>query len=377
MAPTDKSRRKRLIVDKSAQLRVIRGVAFYPSLGLAVATVLVTIFSYRLFVEADQAGIYLGNLLPMFLAIVFFQAFAGVFLLYHTLILSHRVSGPAYRLCKSMERMRAGDFAFRVKLRENDYLEAVADEMNRLLDHLSANPPHGALSGSEPPDPAAARGQEAAPARVLLDAEVEAQLAVRAAAARRQRWIVTAASGAGACALLLGGLIWIRTTPPPVALPAARDAVTGGRSDARVELGRMLFFDPVLSGNDETACATCHDPAAGFADPRGASLGRDGKPLPRNTPTVANLVATHRLFRDGRAGSLEDQGLEALLSDQEMSGSADRIVRRLSRDRCLPDQVQGRVRRRHDHARGSHAGDRRLRAHAAREQHALRPLGRG
>src|SRR5262249_31941827 len=68
----------------------------------------------------------------------------------------------------------------------------------------------------------------------------------------------------------------------------------------------------------------------GFADPRGASLGIDGQPLPRNAPSVANLATTTKLFWDGRAGSLEEQLLEPLLSPREMGGSIDRIVPRLS-----------------------------------------------
>ena len=101
-------------------------------------------------------------------------------------------------------------------------------------------------------------------------------------------------------------------------------------SPARVALGRMLFFDPVLSGNQRMACATCHDPAHGFRDPRGFSIGSDGRPRPRRTPSVANLAFTRALFADGRAGSLEEQALEPMLTKAEMGGNVEEIKARLS-----------------------------------------------
>src|SRR5258706_10865755 len=109
-----------------------------------------------------------------------------------------------------------------------------------------------------------------------------------------------------------------RLTPPPQ--PAGNPS-----TPARVALGRMLFFDPILSGNQQMACATCHDPADGFKDPRVFSIGSDGKPRPRRTPTVANLAYSRALFADGRAGSLEEQLLEPLLADGEMAGKVEAI----------------------------------------------------
>jgi cytochrome c peroxidase len=101
-------------------------------------------------------------------------------------------------------------------------------------------------------------------------------------------------------------------------------------SPARVALGRMLFFDPVLSGDQTMACATCHDPAHGFRDGRGFSLGSDGMPRPRRTPSVANLAYTKALFADGRAGSLEEQALEPLLSHAEMAAGSEAVKARLA-----------------------------------------------
>jgi methyl-accepting chemotaxis protein len=61
-----------------------------------------------------------------------------IFLGLITLMLSHRVAGPAYRLTKSIKRVISGDFDFTVTLRKRDYLQDVAAGMNDLIDHLRA-----------------------------------------------------------------------------------------------------------------------------------------------------------------------------------------------------------------------------------------------
>ncbi len=123
---------------------------------------------------------------------------------------------------------------------------------------------------------------------------------------------------------------WRMWPQPPPRLPAPPHPVGNPSSPARVALGRMLFFDPVLSRNQRMACATCHDPAHGFRDRRGFSLGSDGKPRPRRTPSVTDLAYTQALFADGRAGSLEEQALEPMLTPAEMAGNVEDIVARLS-----------------------------------------------
>jgi cytochrome c peroxidase len=122
-----------------------------------------------------------------------------------------------------------------------------------------------------------------------------------------------------------------RLWPQPLPrLPAPPHPPGNPASPARVALGRMLFFDPVLSGDQRMSCATCHDPAHGFMDPRGFSIGSDGKPRPRRTPTVANLAYSRALFADGRAGSLEEQALVPLLGRSEMAGHVEAIRARLT-----------------------------------------------
>jgi cytochrome c peroxidase len=122
---------------------------------------------------------------------------------------------------------------------------------------------------------------------------------------------------------------WRMWPQRPPRLPPPPSPAGSPSTPARVALGRMLFFDPVLSHDQRMACATCHDPAYGFRDRRGFSPGSDGMPRPRRTPSVANLAYTRALFADGRAGSLEEQALEPMLSQSEMGGDLDAIKARL------------------------------------------------
>ena len=99
-----------------------------------------------------------------------------------------------------------------------------------------------------------------------------------------------------------------------------------GFSPQQIDLGRLLFFDPLLSGNRDMSCASCHDPEKGFADGLGRSTGADGKLLPRSAPTLWNVGFLRRLFWDGRAASLEAQMLEPLFASNEMGNTPDQLL---------------------------------------------------
>lgn len=101
--------------------------------------------------------------------------------------------------------------------------------------------------------------------------------------------------------------------------------------DAKVELGKLLFFDPRLSKGNSVSCAFCHVPAAGFADPRQVSLGVGGKQGGRNAPTALNAAYNHRQFWDGRAGSLEEQALGPIQNPVEMGETLQGVVKKLSK----------------------------------------------
>ncbi|HET6880775.1 MAG TPA: cytochrome c peroxidase [Pirellulales bacterium] len=100
----------------------------------------------------------------------------------------------------------------------------------------------------------------------------------------------------------------------------------------RVRLGRKLFFDPILSADGTVACASCHDPAHGFAAPQPRSVGIGGRTGTRNAPSLLNRAAGTSFFWDGRSKSLEEQALEPIDNPHEMGGSLHDALHRLQAD---------------------------------------------
>jgi len=113
-------------------------------------------------------------------------------------------------------------------------------------------------------------------------------------------------------------------------------AVNGETSPEKAELGRMLFFDPVLSKDQDMACATCHNPSLGFSDGLQTAKGSDGNPLPRNTLSLWNAGYETTLFWDGRAKTLEEQMSVPLHATNEMGSSDTETVSRL---KAIPGYV--------------------------------------
>jgi cytochrome c peroxidase len=104
--------------------------------------------------------------------------------------------------------------------------------------------------------------------------------------------------------------------PLPETVPAPKDNPT---TPEKVALGRQLFFDPRLSGDNTMSCATCHLPDKAFGDGLAQAKGHGGKTLVRNTQTVLNVGFYERFFWDGRAKSLEEQALGPIQSADEMN----------------------------------------------------------
>ncbi len=99
---------------------------------------------------------------------------------------------------------------------------------------------------------------------------------------------------------------------------------------ARAALGRLLFFDPVLSRDGSLSCAHCHRPDRGLADGLATARGRHGAVLPRNTPTLYNAAFKPRLMWDRRAASLEEQALLPLLAPDELAADPARLLAQLA-----------------------------------------------
>ncbi|MDF1627944.1 MAG: cytochrome c peroxidase [Parvibaculaceae bacterium] len=97
----------------------------------------------------------------------------------------------------------------------------------------------------------------------------------------------------------------------------------------KAALGKMLFYDPRLSGAQNMNCASCHNPSFGYETPVATAIGAANTPLGRHAPTVLNLAWTPRLFWDGRADTLEDQAAGPITAPVEMNGKFPEIVERL------------------------------------------------
>jgi cytochrome c peroxidase len=97
----------------------------------------------------------------------------------------------------------------------------------------------------------------------------------------------------------------------------------------KVELGKMLFFDPRLSASDLISCNTCHNLGTGGVDLQETSVGHAWQKGPRNAPTVLNSVFNVAQFWDGRAKDLAEQAKGPMQATVEMSSTPENVVRKL------------------------------------------------
>jgi cytochrome c peroxidase len=97
-----------------------------------------------------------------------------------------------------------------------------------------------------------------------------------------------------------------------------------------IELGKMLFFDPILSSNNQRSCASCHNPAKGFTDgvPKSVAYNFEGT-IERNAPTLINAAYANRYFYDLRADFLEKQVDHVVVNHQEFNTSFPDIIKKL------------------------------------------------
>lgn len=111
----------------------------------------------------------------------------------------------------------------------------------------------------------------------------------------------------------------------PVPVPADNPM-----SDAKVELGKMLFFDPILSGNYAMPCSACHLPEAGWAVQDQISFGYPGTTHWRNSQTIVNSAYYSKLFWAGASKSLEGQARSAARGGVAGNGEDDQMEARLA-----------------------------------------------
>ncbi|HYI93300.1 MAG TPA: cytochrome-c peroxidase [Bryobacteraceae bacterium] len=121
-------------------------------------------------------------------------------------------------------------------------------------------------------------------------------------------------------------------------IPANAPAIKANpTTPAKVDLGRMLFFDPRLSSSWLISCNTCHNLSLGGVDLLETSIGHGWQKGPRNSPTVLNAVFNIAQFWDGRAKDLKEQAMGPVQAAVEMNSTPDRTVKTL---RSIPLYVQ-------------------------------------
>lgn len=147
----------------------------------------------------------------------------------------------------------------------------------------------------------------------------------------------------------LSAIVWCATAAAagtwealPDTAPAPADNPT---TPDKVELGKVLFFDPRLSTDGSVSCASCHNVMEGGDDHRPTSIGVHGLLGGRNAPTVWNAAFHSVQFWDGRAATLEDQAKGPIVNPIEMGmatiGVAVDRINRIAGYRPLFDKAFG------------------------------------
>jgi len=103
-----------------------------------------------------------------------------------------------------------------------------------------------------------------------------------------------------------------------------------------VELGRMLFYEKKLSGDNTMSCASCHQQSKAFTDGFAVSEGIDGISGRFSAMSLTNLLWSEKFFWNGRAESLEDQALQPIEDPIELHQSLDDAVEKLEEAGYLP-----------------------------------------
>jgi cytochrome c peroxidase len=101
----------------------------------------------------------------------------------------------------------------------------------------------------------------------------------------------------------------------------------------KIALGQRLFFDPILSANNQRSCASCHQPDKAFTDglAKSENIHKTGF-VKRNTPTLLNVALQRGQFYDFRMATLESQVQEVIESKDEMHSSLPEACRKLQKD---------------------------------------------
>ncbi len=127
-------------------------------------------------------------------------------------------------------------------------------------------------------------------------------------------------------------------------IPAGLDKISYPKDnppdEAKIHLGKQLYFDGRLSEDNKVSCASCHDPAKGWSNGDRFATGVGGQVGGRSAPTVINTAYQMFQFWDGRAGSLEEQALGPIQNPIEMNLTLEQVVAKLNKIPGYREQFQ-------------------------------------
>lgn len=115
------------------------------------------------------------------------------------------------------------------------------------------------------------------------------------------------------------------------------ESVNNPMTEEGVKLGRLLFYDPILSVDSTISCSSCHVQENSFTDPNQFSSGVNGQKGNRNAMHITNVLWHEPFFWDGRATTLEDQALGPVVNPLEMAFNWIDAVKRIKKHGTYPD----------------------------------------
>ncbi|MBL8223312.1 MAG: cytochrome-c peroxidase, partial [Bryobacterales bacterium] len=125
--------------------------------------------------------------------------------------------------------------------------------------------------------------------------------------------------------------------PVPLGLLPVQFPKDNPYSPAKAELGKLLYFDVRLSGDNSVSCATCHAPQHAYTDGKPVSTGIRGQKGGRSAPTIWNAAWNNEQFWDGRAKTLEDQAKGPIANPIEMDQDPKLLLTEL---RAIPEYTR-------------------------------------
>lgn len=129
--------------------------------------------------------------------------------------------------------------------------------------------------------------------------------------------------------------------PKPLNFPPIPKNEANIVTNEGVELGRYLFYDPILSADSSIACSSCHKQKFAFSDsPNSFSKGINAQLQKRNTPALFNLAWYSKLFWDGRVANVEQQVFHPVREKTEMNMNWVEVAKRISRNKFYVEKFK-------------------------------------